>query len=78
MAAITDIPETWTDAGTASGIEVWQCVAGKVAISTQVAPAADEGIQLNTGDAYRVPDGADVKLRRIGGTAAKVVREASA
>jgi hypothetical protein len=75
MAAIINIPETWTAAGTTAGTEIWQCTAGKVAISVQPTPAADDGTILKEGDAVKIAAGKDVQLRRVGGSAAKVTVE---
>jgi hypothetical protein len=75
MPAIINIPETWTAAGTTAGTEIWQCTAGKVAISVQAAPDDDEGTVLKEGDAVKIAAGKDVLLRRVGGSAAKVTVE---
>jgi len=73
---ITDITEAWTAGTTIAATEIWQCTDGKVAISVMASPAVDDGVVLHAGDAVRILAGKTVKLRRIGGSAAKVTREA--
>lgn len=77
MALITDITAAWSAGTVLAATEIWQCRAGKVAISVQAAPAADEGIELVAGDAIKIASGKTVKYRLAGGSASSIAREAT-
>lgn len=76
MPRITGISTAWTAIGAPTATaETWQCVDGKVAITLEAAPAADDGIILYGGRGWDVPAGATVRYRRVGPEAATIQRE---
>ena len=75
MPTITNIPEAWTEvAADATNDELWQVLAGQVALSLEAPSTAGEGYHLAQGDALPVPAGATVRYRRRGSSPAIIYR----
>lgn len=76
MAIITNIPTTWTAIGAATTApETWQCTDGAVCVSTEAAPADDDGIRLEGGRGVQISAGKTVQYRRVSESAAIIRRE---
>lgn len=76
MAAIENIPETYTTLAALAADEIFQCRAGTVEITTDAVPAVGGGWLLRAGQAIQISAGAEVSYRRFGGTAAVLTRGA--
>lgn len=75
MALITDAATGWSSPITLSADEIWQTRKGSIFLTTTASPAADDGIQLNEGNAVQLAAGATLRYRKAGPAEAWVVRE---
>ncbi|MEM6635703.1 MAG: hypothetical protein AAF667_07400 [Pseudomonadota bacterium] len=76
MAIIDSIENTWSSPVVLATDEIWQTRFGSVFLTTSASPSANDGISLTEGQAVHVRAGLSVRVRKEGGTAARIAHEA--
>ena len=75
MPLIRDASTDWSSPVVLTTAELWQCRAGCVFVSTETAPEADGGLQINARDGIRLGAGLVVRYRSKDGVSALIARE---
>lgn len=72
MAIIEEADASWSSGTTLSADETWQVREGRIFLTVESSPVANDGLLLVAGDAVRIPTGSTVKYR-LAGTATEVL-----